>query len=138
MLKVRWFVAFSLSFLLFSVGTAVSAQGDLDCADFSSQEEAQAYFEAGGGSPAYNFNNLDADHDGYACENHFGYIGSPVVSQPDVADPEAPTPAEPVTELPDTGTGSAANEANVGLGLVGLSVLAAGLFTAFRLRMSSN
>lgn len=41
---------------------------DMDCKDFASQAEAQAYFEAGGGSPSYNYNNLDADHDGVACE----------------------------------------------------------------------
>jgi hypothetical protein len=43
-------------------------------ADFSSQAEAQAYFEANGGSPANNVDNLDADHDGQACEA-FDYGG---------------------------------------------------------------
>lgn len=42
--------------------------GDKDCPDFSSHAEAQAYFEAGGGGPSYNFNNLDRDRDGIACE----------------------------------------------------------------------
>ena len=41
-----------------------------DSADFSSQ----AYFEANGGSPTNNVDNLDADHDGQACEA-FDYGG---------------------------------------------------------------
>jgi hypothetical protein len=45
-----------------------------DCADFGSQAEAQAYFEANGGSPTNNVDNLDADHDGQACEA-FDYGG---------------------------------------------------------------
>lgn len=42
---------------------------DKDCSDFNYQAEAQAYFEAGGGSPTYNFDRLDSDHDGVACES---------------------------------------------------------------------
>lgn len=54
---------------------AALAQGaDKDCADFSSQAEAQAYFEAHGGSPTNNVDNLDADHDGQTCEA-FDYGG---------------------------------------------------------------
>lgn len=41
---------------------------DKDCKDFSSQAAAQAYFTAHGGSPSNNVDNLDADHDGKACE----------------------------------------------------------------------
>jgi Excalibur calcium-binding domain len=53
---------------------AFAQDGDKDCADFSSQAEAQAYFEANGGSPSNNVDNLDADHDGQACEE-FDYAG---------------------------------------------------------------
>lgn len=42
---------------------------DKDCSDFATQTEAQTYFEAGGGSPTYNFDRLDSDHDGVACES---------------------------------------------------------------------
>lgn len=42
--------------------------GDMDCADFSSHEEAQAYFESKGGSPSNNVDRLDRDRDGLACE----------------------------------------------------------------------
>lgn len=38
--------------------------GDLDCADFATQEEAQAEFDADPSDP----NGLDADNDGIACE----------------------------------------------------------------------
>lgn len=42
---------------------------DKDCSDFATQAAAQSYFEAGGGSPSYNFDRLDSDHDGMACES---------------------------------------------------------------------
>src|SRR5829696_9601256 len=60
--------------LALSAAPAALAQADKDCADFSSQAAAQAYFEANGGSPANNVDNLDADHDGQACEA-FDYGG---------------------------------------------------------------
>lgn len=40
---------------------------DRDCADFSSQAEAQAFFEANGG-PSQDRHGLDPDGDGVACE----------------------------------------------------------------------
>jgi hypothetical protein len=60
--------------LALSAAPAALAQADKDCADFASQAEAQAYFEANGGSPTNNVDNLDADHDGQACEA-FDYGG---------------------------------------------------------------
>lgn len=47
----------------------VSDTGDKDCGDFSSHAEAQAYFNAKGGSPSNNVDDLDRDHDGIACES---------------------------------------------------------------------
>jgi hypothetical protein len=41
---------------------------DTDCADFVSQEEAQAYFEEDGGSHRRNVDHLDPNHNGIACE----------------------------------------------------------------------
>lgn len=41
---------------------------DLDCPDFRYQEDAQEYFESNGGSASYNFDRLDADGNGLACE----------------------------------------------------------------------
>jgi micrococcal nuclease len=48
-------------------GSTSSLAGDRDCADFSTQAEAQRYFEAEGG-PQSDPDYLDADHDGVACE----------------------------------------------------------------------
>jgi len=42
--------------------------GDKDCADFSSQSEAQEFFEEQGG-PDEDFHNLDRDGDGVVCES---------------------------------------------------------------------
>jgi excalibur calcium-binding domain-containing protein len=41
--------------------------GDRDCADFSSQNEAQRFFEEMGG-PSEDYHNLDRDGDGVVCE----------------------------------------------------------------------
>lgn len=42
--------------------------GDYDCSDFSTQAEAQRFFEAEGG-PREDYHNLDRDGDGVACES---------------------------------------------------------------------
>src|SRR5687768_1446433 len=49
------------------IGSAPAfAVADKDCSDFSTQQEAQAFFEANQpGDP----HNLDADNDGKACES---------------------------------------------------------------------
>lgn len=48
--------------------TSGSAGRDYDCDDFSTQNEAQRFFEKYGG-PAKDPHRLDADHDGSACES---------------------------------------------------------------------
>lgn len=45
-----------------------NSSGDKDCKDFKTHSEAQAYFNSKGGSSSNNVDNLDADHDGLACE----------------------------------------------------------------------
>lgn len=65
----RFVLAVLVVFGLVGMAAPASAQ-DRDCADFGSQAEAQAYFEAGGGSPSYNYNNLDANNNGVACEDY--------------------------------------------------------------------
>lgn len=45
-----------------------SYTGDYDCPDFSTQEEAQEFFESEGG-PYDDPHNLDRDGDGVACES---------------------------------------------------------------------
>ena len=42
--------------------------GDLDCADFASQKDAQAFFEAMGG-PENDPDSLDEDGDGVVCRS---------------------------------------------------------------------
>lgn len=84
--------------------------GDLDCADFSSQEAAQAEYDADPGDP----NGLDRDDDGYACEVFFGYIGNPIAGQPDVDSGAGNDDSGDgaVTGLPDTGAGVTVSPAN--------------------------
>lgn len=44
--------------------------GDKDCSDFSTQAEAQSYFDGKGGSSTNNVDKLDgSDHDGRVCES---------------------------------------------------------------------
>lgn len=47
---------------------AAQESGDLDCADFATQAEAQSEFDADPSDP----NSLDADSDGIACEENAG------------------------------------------------------------------
>lgn len=59
--------------------------GELDCADFATQEEEQAEFDKDTSDP----NGLDADNDGIACEElRDGGGGTPIDP-----DPEGTTPA---------------------------------------------
>lgn len=52
------------------IGGSSYGGGDMDCKDFSSQAEAQAYFDARGGSASNNVDRLDgSDHDGIVCES---------------------------------------------------------------------
>jgi hypothetical protein len=50
------------------IGGSANAAGDKDCSDFGSHKQAQKYFKKHGGSRHYNYNDLDSDHDGQACE----------------------------------------------------------------------
>lgn len=45
-----------------------SGEVDKDCSDFSTQREAQSFFEANGG-PSNDPHNLDRDGDGRVCES---------------------------------------------------------------------
>jgi hypothetical protein len=88
---------------------------DRDCADFATQADAQAFFLANGGTPLRNIDNLDANHNGVACEDHFApvVVSAPqsttvVTSKTVVATADdgsvAATSGQQVTEVP---TGSA-------------------------------
>lgn len=64
MMTIKTIVAATLLFAATSAGAI--AQGDMDCGDFGSWEEAQAFFEASGpGDP----HGLDRDNDGIAFES---------------------------------------------------------------------
>ena len=49
-----------------ALASSASAQGDLDCDDFVSQEQATAFMQS---SDPGDTNNLDQDGDGVACED---------------------------------------------------------------------
>lgn len=108
--------------------------GDLDCADFSSQEAAQAEYDADPGDP----NGLDRDDDGYACEVFFGYIGNPIAGQPDVDSGTGDASGDGgVTGLPDTGTRTADSSVSDGMiavlaGVLSLLALASALVVSRR------
>src|SRR4051794_17479471 len=60
--------AFGLPTGIATAGSDVHA-ADKNCSDFSTQQDAQQYFDSHGGSPSNNVDGLDADHDGRACES---------------------------------------------------------------------
>lgn len=64
MKRLLYLVALSLVAALVLAPPALAQTGDLDCADFATQEEAQGVFDADTSDP----NGLDADDDGVACE----------------------------------------------------------------------
>ena len=86
---------------------AATAHKDARCSEFSSQEEAQAYFaEHGGTAQDNNTPYLDKDGDGQACEEHEYAAGG---EQDTAAQPDAPTPtpAPQPTEAPAPAAGTA-------------------------------
>lgn len=68
---------------------------DKDCSDFATQPDAQVFFNAHGGSAASNVDDLDADHDGIACE---ALPGSPADNTPST--PTQPSPPPPTSSVP--------------------------------------
>jgi hypothetical protein len=79
--------------------------GDLDCADFATQEEAQAVLRRDPSDP----NGLDADNDGIACEDlpHAGSgpVGNQYGSKTpgNINNPKDVIPDTTVKKMPDTG-----------------------------------
>lgn len=76
-------------------GTAIPASGDVDCNDFSTQADAQAFFEAH--DPASDPYDLDRDADGIACESLPGGLPSSSANQLYLEPPPAATTIPPVT-----------------------------------------
>jgi micrococcal nuclease len=58
-----------LGVLSFHGGRASAREADRDCDEFSDQAAAQTFFVEHGGSASNKFDDLDADHDGIACED---------------------------------------------------------------------
>ena len=71
MMKKAFITILTLGFVL-ALGLPSAYAADMDCGDFSTWTEAQKYFEDNGGSPTNNFNDLDRDHDGMACDSLAG------------------------------------------------------------------
>ena len=65
-----------------AIAVELVAGGDLDCADFATQQEAQAELERDLSDP----NGLDADNDGIACEELAGNGGGGGDGELDCAD----------------------------------------------------
>jgi LPXTG-motif cell wall-anchored protein len=122
--KLLFASALSVAILALSATPALAAT-DKDCKDFSSQAAAQAYFEAHGGSPGNNVDNLDADHDGKACET-FSY-SSPSPSLTPASSPASSGSSQQATTESLPRTGPRPVLAPLGLALVligGVAVLA--------------
>lgn len=111
-LRAGLLAAVSAAVVAAGAGSA-AAQEDKDCSDFSTQEEAQKYFESRGG-PEQDPDMLDPDHDGKACE------GLPSGSPAPAASP-TPTPRPGAQQLPNNGAFSGI------MALSGLSFLEAGV-----------
>jgi hypothetical protein len=82
--------AFLTMLLVGVLASPAFAQADLDCADFTNQEEAQAVFDQDPSDP----NNLDADNDGIACES---------LTRPPRPEGTTPEPAPPANHQYGTG-----------------------------------
>lgn len=85
-------LALAGSLLLAGPATATHA-GDLNCADFDSQAEAQEHYRSHPGDP----DGLDRDNDGIACENHTEYS--------DASTDLTPVPRDSGEDDGDEGTG---------------------------------
>ena len=64
----KWIVLLVAGATLAVVAPPAALAQDVDCPQFATHEEAQAFFEAEGG-PASDPHGLDADDDGLACED---------------------------------------------------------------------
>ena len=86
---------------LISGPTRASArEADKDCSDFSSQAAAQTFFLEHGGSASNNFDDLDADHDGVACESNPCPCGVLTTPAPTPAPTPTPAPSSPAPVEP--------------------------------------
>jgi hypothetical protein len=80
-----------------AAGTAYAA--DKDCADFSSQSEAQAWYDSHPG----DMDRLDRDKDALACEDNSGSSSSETSSSSDMSSPSDMPASSTSTGLPQGG-----------------------------------
>lgn len=124
----------ALALLVATGPTAVTAhaQTDLDCRDFTFQEDAQAVFNRDPSDPF----RLDADHDGIACEElpHRPSPSATVTSTPVTA---TPVPQRGVNAGVGGGTGPAGFEVAGGVGLTVLALSLVGGHVLLRRRRSA-
>jgi hypothetical protein len=98
----------ALLMALFAFASVASAQDDLNCDDFASQQEAQAVLDQDPSDP----HNLDGDDDGIACEEHDYGNGNGNGQQPQPTpapqQPQQPQQQQPQQQqtMPQTGVGS--------------------------------
>lgn len=134
-------------------GIAAAQADDRDCADFATQEEAQAAFEAVPGDPE----RLDGDDDGIACEvpNGTEPPQQPDQNTTDTTETDETDTTETDGQMPATGSdsgqtpsggveagygGTAGNEYEVllPLSVVGGAALAAGGVVVMRRRTGNS
>jgi hypothetical protein len=97
-------LALFLVFTLMGLATQAGAQ-DLKCPNFSSdQDAAQAYFVAGGGSATNNYNDMDADGNGIACDEPGAFEGGGPSAGPENSPSAHPTEC---SEFPDQASAQA-------------------------------
>lgn len=116
---------------------AWAVEGDRDCPDFATQEEAQAAFDAVSGDPE----RLDADDDGIACESQFG--GTDDGAEQDDGstgeESESDDDASQMDGVPAGGVDAGGGSGDGGTTLIavaGLALLASGGALAYRRRLS--
>lgn len=61
-------IIFGAIWFIYIYNTDKPTIDDKDCSDFSSQQDAQRFFESEGG-PRNDYHRLDGDGDGVACES---------------------------------------------------------------------
>ncbi len=85
-------------------GHASASEADRDCGEFPNQAAAQTFFVEHGGSASNNFDDLDADHDGIACEDDPCPCSTATGGAPEAPAPETGVPTGnhlPVTVVRD-------------------------------------
>lgn len=124
MSKLKKIVLFSglTVLVLLSVGGVIYAKRDrqdkidYDCSDFSTQQLAQKYFVDQGGSAKKNVDDLDANHNGIACESNptrapFSWLNN-IDPNSVSADPNEPTLGDLSDPTKKTYTNPACLDAN--------------------------